>query len=267
MKLSNSEPIGFLTSPIHLQDPSLVMDEDLPTPDASYDHSSDLERDDSYFSQHSASLAQQDLEDSVDPTEPDPTLSAASSPARSSDSVVDSLANATFEDIHQIVLDSLMKAPLTRQQELRELGGGLDAFDGLPRKVGMGREELIEEEKRAMVYLKGMVDDSDLDDWKYHTPQVFGPCKSLGLGGTREERGREGEVGIGEEGKDANGPGWIERAFNLERYQVEGLSGSLNGLDIQTNRITDTIAEEDWQGSAGGFGDSMAEEGGYSFNG
>ncbi|GAA5844188.1 hypothetical protein JCM5353_000277 [Sporobolomyces roseus] len=244
------------------------MDEDLATPDASFDHS-DVERDDSYFSQHSASLPLQ--EGSVDPTEPDPTLSAVSSPAHSSASVVDSLAGANWQDVEQIVLESISNAPPTRQQELRELGGGVDAFDGLPRKLtGMGREELIEAEKRAMDYLKKMVEDSDQDDWMYPTPQVFGPSKSLGLRSDQEkgpERGREGEEGVGWDDKDGNGPAWMDRAFNLERYQVEGLSGSLNELGIATINAREEPLVEDWQGSGGGFGDTIEEEGGFSFNG
>ncbi|GAA5869343.1 hypothetical protein JCM16303_000436 [Sporobolomyces ruberrimus] len=209
-------------------------------------------------------------------SEPEPTLSAASSPARSTTSCTDSLAGQPPDEVERVALEFLSTAPLSHQEELSQLGGGLDAFD-LPRPPtsSLSKEELSDLEHKALEFLKKKLQDSDQDDWMFPTPPVFGPPKPLGLRnsqGMGVQRGREHEEGVGWDDKDGNGTDWIDRAFNLERYEVEGLSGTMDELDLATtttttttNRFEETAPVEDWQGG-GGFGDSVGE-GGYSFEG
>ncbi|GAA5938261.1 uncharacterized protein JCM15063_000684 [Sporobolomyces koalae] len=200
--------------------------------------------------------------------EPEPTLSAASSPARST-SDVDSLVGLPFSQVETVALDLIANAPPSHEEQLKAIGGGVDAFD-LPRKSTTIREELVEQEKKAIEFLRRKVQDMDQDDWMYSTPAVFGPPRPLGLQTASVsglERGREFEEGVGWDDKDGNGTGWIDRAFNLESYRVEGLSGTLNELDVarEDPAYEEPPAVEDWQG-AGTFSDSLGE-GGYSFTG
>ncbi|GAA5982010.1 hypothetical protein JCM5350_000612 [Sporobolomyces pararoseus] len=248
------------------------------TPDASYDHSTE---------EASSPVVASRIEergDSIDQpseSEPEPTLSAASSPARSTSSCADSLAGQPYNEVERVALEFISNPPLSHQQQLQQLGGGLDPFD-LPRPPtgSLTKEELKDLESKAMEFLKKKLQDAEQDDWMYPTPQVFGPPKPLGLrnapgiGGSGNAggaiRGREFEEGVGWDDKDANGSDWIDRAFNLERYQVEGLSGTMNELDLgiaasRTTNFEEPPAVEDWQGGAT-FGDSV-DHGGYSFTG
>ncbi|GAA5898745.1 uncharacterized protein JCM6883_003414 [Sporobolomyces salmoneus] len=215
------------------------------------------------------------MDDPSEESEREATLSAASSPARSTSSGADSLAGEPASEIERVALDFISNPPLSHSDQLKELGGGLDAFD-LPRPPtsSLTRDEMMELEKKAIEFLKKKVADADQDDWMYPTPAVFGPPKPLGLrnapgmGGTGggmggPQRGREGEEGVGWDDKDGNGSEWIDRAFNLERYQVEGLSGTMNELDLATTNEPQLV--EDWQGGTS-FGDNV-DDGGYSFTG
>lgn len=217
-------------------------------------------------------------------SEPDPTLSAASSPARSTSSWADSLAGQHPDEVERVALDFISNPPASDHEQLVQLGGGLDAFD-LPRAPTstLTRDEVVDLEKKALEFLKRKVLDADRDDWMYPTPAVFGAPKPLGLrnaSGTvgagamaGPERGREREEGVGWDDKDGNGPDWVDRAFNLERYQVEGLSGTLHELDLAAVTTTTTDSNdfdppprvEDWQGRAS-FGDTL-DEGGYPYAG
>ncbi|GAA5946662.1 hypothetical protein JCM3765_000336 [Sporobolomyces pararoseus] len=253
------------------------------TPDASFDHST------GELSSPAAAAPRRIEErgDSIDQpseSEPEPTLSAASSPARSTSSCADSLAGQPYNEVERVALEFISNPPLSHQQQLQQLGGGLDPFD-LPRPPtsSLTKEELKELEAKAMEFLKRKLQDADQDDWMYPSPQVFGPPKPLGLrnapgmGGSGTAggsiRGREFEEGVGWDDKDGNGSDWIDRAFNLERYQVEGLSGTMNELDLgiaatntaSTSNFDEPPAVEDWQGG-GAFGDSV-DHGGYCFTG
>ncbi|GAA6059722.1 hypothetical protein JCM10212_000250 [Sporobolomyces blumeae] len=197
-------------------------------------------------------------------SQPEVTLSAASSPARST-SDVDSLANVPWHDVEQIALDLVSTVPVSRERELAHLGGGLDAFD-LPRApCATSKDHLDELERKALEFLKAKVDDTDKDDWMFATPAVFGPPKPLAMRNAAAELGgvetaREDDEGVGWHDKDGNGSDWIDRAFNLERYPVEGISGTLGGLEI----ADDEPLVDDWQG-ARGFSDSGEQ--GYRFAG
>jgi hypothetical protein len=249
------------------------------TPNASFDHSTQEEEEDEQLS--SPARSHQSEQGEAAEVEPEPTLSAASSPARSSSSCDDSLAGQPASEVERIALEFISNAPPSQQQQLQQVGGGLDPFD-LPRPSisSLSKEELKDLEAKAMEFLKKKVNEVDQDDWMYPTPAVFGPPKPLGLrnapgigggGAGGPPRGREFEEGVGWDDKDGNGSDWIDRAFNLERYQVEGLSGTMNELDLAAATTTTTSnfeeppAVEDWQGG-GGFGDSV-DEGGYSFTG
>ncbi|GAA5954509.1 hypothetical protein JCM21900_005972 [Sporobolomyces salmonicolor] len=222
--------------------------------------------DDSYFSEQappsdlSAAIANMP-NDSVEDL--DPSLSGVSSPGARSTSV-DSLANASWSEVEARALEFLASSPPTAEQELKHTGGGLDAFD-LPRKVPSLPSEQLEAQRKALDFLRKKLDDADKDDWRYPTPAVFGPPKPLGLrtatgGMVGPERGREHEEGINWDEGTRDGSNWMDRAFNLERYQVDGLSQPMDDLAL----ARDEPIEEDFGASR--FGDATAE-GHYGFAG
>lgn len=271
------------------------------TPDASFDHSTSHDssplsprlehhlRD--YYVPPSPSLSPSlNLQDERDlGLEPASTLSAASSPARSTSSYADSLAGQPPDEVERVALELISNAPPSHEHQLQQVGGGLDPFVDLPRPpiANLSRDESKELEKKAVEFLKRKLQDADQDDWMYPSPPVFGPPKPLGLrnapGGTGggqaiggAVRGREFEEGLGWDDKDGNGPHWSDRAFNYERYQVEGLRNELDDLDLgiasplfasNPTNPEDPEAVEDWSGQGGGgFEDSVGHDG-FSFTG
>ncbi|GAA6019192.1 hypothetical protein JCM11491_001412 [Sporobolomyces phaffii] len=246
------------------------------TPDASFDESSPRV--------HSDSIDH--LSRGAEPS-PEPTLSAASSPARSTSSCADSLAGLPAGEVERVALEFLTSDPGPDAAAAAAARGGLvDAFD-LPRPplATLTRDQVVELERTALAYLARAVADADADDWKYPTPTVFGPPRRIGLhrfqpqqhAGSAASGGEAAEEGVGWDDKDGNGSAWLDRAFNLESYNAlddpSALTDSLDELDLaepgpRTTATRDDDGPElvhDGQGRDA-FGDSVGD-GGYSFVG
>ncbi|BGP48225.1 hypothetical protein JCM10450v2_004097 [Rhodotorula kratochvilovae] len=165
--------------------------------------------DESYFSSHPASSTA-----SLEPDllEPEASFSSSSSTA----STPDSLANASFTDVEARALEFLSASP----PSTAPVAGF--RLEDLPRAVPATPHERDEAHAAALDFLRRSLDEAEKDEWRYRTPAVFAAPGSSAMGAHADAL----NIGLDEA---AERP-WQDRAFNVERWQVEGLEGALDGL-------------------------------------
>ncbi|BGP32106.1 hypothetical protein JCM10296v2_003885 [Rhodotorula toruloides] len=182
------------------------------TPDPSHhDPSSPNPLDPAYFSP--ALSASQDPLDPFDPSLAHPLSPGASS--TTSSSVVDSLAGASYADVEARALEFLSAEPTSTSPDS---GFGWKEIPGRIRGPGPSDVDASEAQSRAIDYLRKMLDEAERDEWMYETPAVFAPPRAVGV----EESRLASREAAGRDGLE-RGMGWTDRAFNIERWQVEGL--------------------------------------------
>ncbi|GAA5983674.1 hypothetical protein JCM10908_000377 [Rhodotorula pacifica] len=204
-----------MPAPRHSQDESLndPFDADMTSPHAET-RGVDVTR-------HDASMASAPVDASL----------ASSSPADSTASFPDSLANAPAADI-EAKAKALLALPSTVTPSLPHPGF---EWHELPRPVPTRPQEEEEMRRSAVNYITKMLEKADRDDWMYETPAVFGPPQPLHLreGGTSRSSGAAGEdAGIfASRARGATSAPWQDSAFNLESYHVDGIEDAWEGFD------------------------------------
>ncbi|BGO91417.1 hypothetical protein NBRC10512_003077 [Rhodotorula toruloides] len=170
------------------------------------------------------------LSASADPLDPfDPSFAHPPSPGASSttsSSVVDSLAGAPYADVEARALEFLSASPPSTTPDpgfgWKDIPSRIRA-PVPPTDVDI---DVDEAQSRAIDYLRKMLDEAERDEWMYETPAVFGPPRAVGV----EESRLAGREAVGRDALDVE-RGWTDRAFNIERWQVEGLGGRETGFD------------------------------------
>ncbi|GAA5896108.1 hypothetical protein JCM8208_007529 [Rhodotorula glutinis] len=150
--------------------------------------------------------------------EPDASFSSASS----STSSPDSLAGAPFSDVEARALEFLSASPPTTAP-----AAGF-CLEDLPRPVPTTPHARDETHTAALDFLRRSLDEADKDEWRYRTPAVFGVPSAAAASSPSMGQAFSGDarnVGLEE---DAALP-WQDRAFNVERWQVDGLDGVAGG--------------------------------------
>ncbi|BGP24680.1 hypothetical protein JCM10295v2_003598 [Rhodotorula toruloides] len=177
--------------------------------------------DDSYFSSHEPSMSRSASADPLDALENPPSPGASST--ASSASVVDSLAGAPYADVEAKALEFLSASPPTTAPD-----AGFTAKE-IPARIrapGPTTDvEAHEAQAKAVEYLRKMLDDAERDEWLYDTPAVFHPSRGVGIQDSRLSRRNEGGPAVDGLDEVARTTSWADRAFNLERWQVDGLGG------------------------------------------
>ncbi|TNY19442.1 hypothetical protein DMC30DRAFT_304109 [Rhodotorula diobovata] len=162
--------------------------------------------DESYFSSHPASATASIEPDAL---EPDASFSSASSTSSSPDS----LADASFSTIEARALEFLGTSPPST--------GPVAGFrlEDLPRPVPPTPHERDEAHAAALDFLRQSLDEADKDEWRYRTPAVFAAPSAAAPSAGAGARTDALNVGL----DDAAAQPWQDRAFNPERWEVEGL--------------------------------------------
>lgn len=199
---------------------------------SSPNHPDDEVLDESYFSSRAASSrgASIALEGDADPLEAfEAALADPPSPAPSSttSSAVDSLAGAPHADIEARALEFLSASPPAtapdagfgwKDMPLRVRGQG-----PVPAEGGDAHEA----QARAVDFLRKMLDEAERDEWMHDTPGVFASPRGVGgTGGDGSRLARRADEGFeAVDGLDAvaQTTSWQDRAFNVERWHVDGL--------------------------------------------
>ncbi|GAA5845440.1 hypothetical protein JCM9279_003032 [Rhodotorula babjevae] len=151
--------------------------------------------------------------------EPDASFSSASS----STSSPDSLAGAPFTDVEARALEFLSASPP------KTAPTALFRLEDLPRPVPSAAHDREEAHAEALEFLRRSLDEADKDEWRYRTPAVFAvPSAAAAVASPSAGQALVGDalnVGLDD---DAMQP-WQDRAFNVERWQVDGLEGAADG--------------------------------------
>ncbi|BGO99666.1 cell wall protein [Rhodotorula toruloides ATCC 204091] len=156
----------------------------------------------------------------ADPLDPfDPSLAHPPSPGASSTTSsatnVDSLAGDPYADVEARALELLSAEPSSTSPDP---GFGWKDIPARVRGPGPTDVDAHEAQSRAIDYLRKMLDEAERDEWMFDTPPVFQPPRGVGV----EESRFASRQGV-EAGGLESGMGWTDRAFNIERWQVEGL--------------------------------------------
>ncbi|KWU41948.1 hypothetical protein RHOSPDRAFT_27301 [Rhodotorula sp. JG-1b] len=170
---------------------------------------------------------------------------ALSSPADSTASFPDSLANAPAADV-EAKASALLAMPSTAVPS-RPLPGF--EWHDIPRQVPTRPLEQDEARRSALDFIGKMLEKADRDDWMYKTPAVFGPPDPLRL--------REGAGGRSESEETAGGllrggstAPWQDECFNIEHYNVED---SWDGFDATAYTAAAAAAAPE-RGATSGWG-------------
>jgi len=151
--------------------------------------------------------------------EPDASFSSASS----STSSPDSLAGAPFTDVEVRALEFLSASPPSTAP-----AAGFRLED-LPRPIPSTPHARDEAHTAALDFLRRSLDEADKDEWRYRTPAVFAvPSAAAAASPSAAQAFAGGDalnVGLDD---DAAQP-WQDRAFNVERWQVDGLEAAGGG--------------------------------------
>lgn len=148
---------------------------------------------------------------------------ALSSPADSTASLPDSLANAPAADV-EAKARALLAIPSTAvpSRPLPDF-----EWHEIPRQVPTRLHEQDEARRNALDFIGKMLEKADRDDWMYKTPAVFGPPEPLRLREGAGARGESEEIAGGLHRGGSAAP-WQDEWFNIERYNVED---SWDGFD------------------------------------
>lgn len=165
---------------------------------------------------------------------------ASSSPADSTASFPDSLANASAADV-EAKAQALLAMPSTAIPPAPQ--PGFDWFE-LPRRTPTLPHEQETARRHALDYISKMLEKADRDEWMYKTPEVFGPPRRPRLreGGSNRSEVDE-EAGIFARGVPS-ATVWHDGCFNLESYHVDGVDDSWDGFDDAAYAETSTSLGE-----------------------
>ncbi|GAA6042707.1 hypothetical protein JCM8097_003758 [Rhodosporidiobolus ruineniae] len=217
---------------------------------ASHSFQDDSTPDDAYsFRSEAASVSQQPLHEPDLSSDPD--LDGADQPASPS---ADSLLGASFAEVQARALDFLASSsPPTARHGLPSTAAvaappPFDVLADLPRRsLALPPDELDLQHRNALDFLRARLDDAERDDWRYSTPPAFAAAGA----------GASSLAATSPPAASADDASWADRAFNLDRYQVDDLPDP--PVD-DVWRVEDPLTEGAGAGAGAGFGDSTMGE-------
>ncbi|GAA5881190.1 hypothetical protein JCM3774_000648 [Rhodotorula dairenensis] len=182
---------------------------------------------------------------------PDASL-ASSSPADSTSSSPDSLADAPAADV-EAKATALLAMLSTVVPAVPHPGF---EWHQVPRQVPTQPGEQEDARRGALDFIGKMLEKADRDDWMYKTPEVFGPPRPLRLReGASDRFEADQEIGRFARGGPPAAP-WQDDCFNLDSYHVEGVEDAWDGFDDAAYAETSTSSA---------FGVTSAPEAGRAY--